>query len=169
VGNYRGRTGEIHIPAELDGIVTAVFGLDNRKLVKRRPIKKRRTSLDLATRAEASRAWFFPAELATIYSFPAGDGQGQTVGLLEFGGGYFASDLATFCQDAGVSVPTVQAISVNNTPTNQKDGAEDEVMLDVEVVAGTVRRLPLWYSFPLSMRVAGSMLSTRRYMIRSFR
>jgi kumamolisin len=136
VGNYRGRTGEIHIPAELDGIVTAVFGLDNRKLVKRRPIKKRRTSLDLATRAEASRAWFFPAELATIYSFPAGAGQGQTVGLLEFGGGYFASDLATFCQDAGVSVPTVQAISVNNTPTNQKDGAEDEVMLDVEVVAG---------------------------------
>jgi kumamolisin len=135
-GNYRGRTGEIHIPAELDGIVTAVFGLDNRKLVKRRPIKKRRTSLDLATRAEASRAWFFPAELATIYSFPAGDGQGQTVGLLEFGGGYFASDLATFCQDAGVSVPTVQAVSVNNTPTNQKDGAEDEVMLDVEVVAG---------------------------------
>ena len=136
-GNYRGRTGEIHIPAELDGIITAVFGLDNRKLVKRRPIKKRRTSLDLATRAEASRAWFFPAELATIYSFPAGDGQGQTVGLLEFGGGYFASDLATFCQDAGVSVPTVQAVSVNNTPTNQKDGDEDEVMLDVEVVAGT--------------------------------
>ncbi len=135
-GNYRGRTGEIHIPAELDGIVTAVFGLDNRKLVKRRPIKKRRTSLDLATRAEASRAWFFPADLATIYSFPAGDGQGQTIGLLEFGGGYFASDLATFCQDAGVSAPTVQAISVNNTPTNQKDGAEDEVMLDVEVVAG---------------------------------
>jgi kumamolisin len=135
-GNYRGRTGEIHVPAALDGIVTAVFGLDNRKLVKRRPITKKRTSLDLATRAEASRAWFFPAELATIYSFPAGDGQGQTVGLLEFGGGYFASDLATFCKDAGVSVPTVQAVSVNNTPTNQKDGAEDEVMLDVEVVAG---------------------------------
>ena len=135
-GNYRGRTGEIHVPAALDGIVTAVFGLDNRKLVKRRPIRKRATSLDLATRAEASRSWFFPAELATIYSFPAGDGQGQTVGLLEFGGGYFASDLTTFCQDAGVSVPTVQAISVNNTPTNQKDGAEDEVMLDVEVVAG---------------------------------
>ena len=135
-GNYRGRKGVIHIPAELDGIITAVFGLDNRKLVKRRPIRKRATSLDLATRAEASRSWFFPAELAAIYSFPAGDGQGQTVGLLEFGGGYFSSDLGTFCQNAGVSVPSVRAVSVNNTPTDSKDGAEGEVMLDVEVVAG---------------------------------
>lgn len=135
-GNYRGRKGDIHIPAELEGIVTAVFGLDNRKLVKRRPLRRRVTSLDLATRAAAARAWFYPAELATIYSFPAGNGQGQTVGILEFGGGYFPADLATFCQNAGVSVPTVKAVSVNNTPTNQKDGAEGEVMLDVEVVAG---------------------------------
>lgn len=135
-GNYRGRKGNIHIPLGLDGIVTAVFGLDNRKLVKRRPLRRRTTSLDLATRAAASRAWFYPAELATIYSFPAGNGSGQTVGLLEFGGGYFPSDLATFCQNAGVSVPTVRTVSVNNTPTDQKDGAEGEVMLDVEVVAG---------------------------------
>jgi kumamolisin len=135
-GNYRGRKGNIHIPAELEGIVTAVFGLDNRKLVKRRPLRRRVTSLDLATRAAAARAWFYPAELATIYSFPAGNGKGQTVGILEFGGGYFPADLATFCQNAGVSVPTVKTVSVNNTPTNQKDGAEGEVMLDVEVVAG---------------------------------
>jgi kumamolisin len=58
------------------------------------------------------------------------------VGLLEFGGGYFADDLATFCQNANVPVPAVTAISVNNTPTNQRDGAEGEVMLDVEVIAG---------------------------------
>ncbi len=29
-GSYRGRTGPVHIPTELDGIVTAVLGLDNR-------------------------------------------------------------------------------------------------------------------------------------------
>ena len=135
-GNYRGRKGELRVPAELKDIIVAVLGLDNRKMVKRRPIRKRKASLNLAGRAAASRTWFFPAELATIYSFPAGDGQGQTVGLLEFGGGFFADDLATFCQNANVAVPTVKTVSVNNTPTNQRDGAEGEVMLDVEVVAG---------------------------------
>lgn len=135
-GNYRGRKGDLRVPAELKDIIVAVLGLDNRKMVKRRPMRKRKTSLDLADRAAASRTWFFPGELATIYSFPAGDGRGQTVGLLEFGGGFFADDLATFCQNANVGVPTVKPVSVNNTPTNQRDGSEGEVMLDVEVVAG---------------------------------
>lgn len=135
-GNYRGRKGDLHVPAELAGIIVAVFGVDNRKLVKRRPLRRRTSALDLAQRAAASRSWFFPAELATIYDFPAGDGQGQTVGLLEFGGGFFADDLATFCQNANVAAPTVKPVSVNNAPTNQRDGAEGEVMLDVEVVAG---------------------------------
>ena len=135
-GNYRGRKGDLHVPAELAGIILAVFGLDNRRMTKRRPMRRRTTALSLAHRGAASRSWFYPAELATIYSFPEGDGQGQTVGLLEFGGGYFADDLATFCQNANVAVPTVKPVSVNNTPTNQRDGAEGEVMLDVEVVAG---------------------------------
>jgi kumamolisin len=135
-GNYRGRKGDLRVPAELKDIIVAVLGLDNRRMVKRRPICRRRTALNLADRAAASRTWFFPAELASIYSFPAGDGEGQTVGLLEFGGGYFADDLATFCKNANVAIPTVKTVSVNNTPTNQRDGAEGEVMLDVEVVAG---------------------------------
>jgi len=135
-GNYRGRKGDLRVPVELQEIVVGVFGLDNRKMVKRRPIHRRRVSLNLAERAAASRTWFFPAELATIYSFPAGNGQGQTVGLLEFGGGYFPDDLSTFCKDANVNVPVVRTVSVNNTPTNAKDGAEGEVMLDIEVVAG---------------------------------
>ena len=135
-GNYRGRKGDLRLPAELAGIVVAVFGLDNRKMVKRRPLRKRPASLDMAQVAAASRSWFYPAELASIYAFPDGTGQGQTVGLLEFGGGYFPGDLATFCQNANVSVPTVRTVSVNNTSTNAKDGAEGEVMLDVEVVAG---------------------------------
>ena len=135
-GNYRGRTGDLSVPAELGGIVVGVYGLDNRKMVKRRPLRRRVTSLDMAQRAASNRAWFFPAELASIYAFPDGDGKGQTVGLLEFGGGFFSDDLTTFCQNASVAVPAVQAVSINNTPTNQRDGAEGEVMLDVEVVAG---------------------------------
>jgi len=135
--NYRGRRGNLHVPAELEGVVVGVFGLDTRRMVKMRPRRKRPRSLDLARRRAAARSWFFPAELATIYHFPDGDGAGQTVGLLEFGGGYFEADLVTFCQNANIQkIPTVRTVSVNNSPTDQRDGAEGEVMLDVEVVGG---------------------------------
>src|SRR5205823_5271157 len=33
---YRGRSGVLHVPAELSSIVVGVFGLDNRKVIKRR-------------------------------------------------------------------------------------------------------------------------------------
>ena len=56
--------------------------------------------------------------------------------LLEFGGGVFPSDLAAFCKQANISVPKVVPISVDGTPTSAKDGAEGEVMLDIEVIAG---------------------------------
>jgi kumamolisin len=132
-GNYRGRVGEIHIPAELKGIVQAVLGLDNRRVARRKPPIPDQRRFDLAN---AMPHLWQPAELASRYNFPPGDGTGQTIGLLEFGGGYFASDLAAFCQTAKVAVPQVTPVSVDGTPTNAHDGAEGEVMLDVEVVAG---------------------------------
>ena len=82
-------------------------------------------------------AWYMASELAAHYNFPPGDGSGQTVGLLEFGGGYFADDLAQYCSLANMPAPPkVTVISTDGTPTDNTDGAEAEVMLDVEVVAG---------------------------------
>ena len=81
-------------------------------------------------------SWYKPAELATHYNFPRGDGQGQVAAVFEFGGGYFPDDLQTFCDSVGVPVPSVTAISVDGTSTAAKDGAEGEVMLDIEVIAG---------------------------------
>ncbi|HTL16920.1 MAG TPA: S53 family peptidase [Patescibacteria group bacterium] len=131
-GGYRGRTGDVHVPTELDGIVEGVFGLDTRRVARRR-----RQAADHALAASHNpSAWYKPAELAKHYNFPAGDGSGQTIGILEFGGGYFPSDLQGFCQLAGVQFPTVKTISVDGTSTSRKDGAEGEVMLDIEVVAG---------------------------------
>jgi kumamolisin len=134
-GDYRGRTGPLHVPSELDGIVVGVFGLDTRPVVKPRRVASGPRATSLAK--QSSHPWFFPAELAKIYQFPPGDGAGQTIALLEFGGGYFPDDLATFCQAAGVSPPpNVTVVSVDHASTKRKDGAEGEVMLDVEVVAG---------------------------------
>lgn len=75
-------------------------------------------------------------QLAEIYQFPAGDGTGQTIGILEFGGGFLKDDLALYCKTVGVKVPNVVAVSVDNSPTNTDDDAAGEVMLDIEVIAG---------------------------------
>jgi kumamolisin len=134
-GSYRGRVGRVHIPVALQDIVQGVFGLDNRQVARRRRQPVRDNSN--ARLASVPSAWYLPSQLAAHYNFPPGDGSGQTVGLLEFGGGYFPSDLQQFCTLANIPTPpTVTPVSTDGTPTNSKDGAEGEVMLDIEVVAG---------------------------------
>ena len=137
-GNYRGRVGAVSVPPEVKDIVQAVFGLDNRRVARRRRHPVHELSKSKTLRIPAS--WYVPSQLAAHYNFPAGDGSGQAVGLLEFGGGYFPSDLQGFCKLADVSsMPTVVAVSTDGTATNSRDGAEGEVMLDVEVVAQSPR------------------------------
>jgi kumamolisin len=133
-GNYRGRVGAVSVPAEVKDVVQGVFGLDNRRVARRRRHPVHELSKSKTLRIPSS--WYIPSQLATHYNFPTGDGSGQAVGLLEFGGGYFPSDLQEFCNLADVSVPTVVAVSTDGTATNAKDGAEGEVMLDIEVIAG---------------------------------
>lgn len=127
-GTYRQRTGEVHIPPALAGIVTGVFGLDDRPQAK--PHFRRRA-------AAAAAGGLSPLAVGKAYSFPATQtGKGQVIGLIELGGGYKASDLATYFQKLGVSAPTVVAVGVDggtNAPTGSLAGADAEVGLDIEV------------------------------------
>lgn len=132
---YRGRVGAVHVPAEVKDIVTGVFGLDNRRVARRRR-KHPAATPSRHARPTASSSPYIPSQLAKHYNFPPGDGTGQTVAVFEFAGGFFANDLKTFCHKAGVAVPTVKAISVDGTSTSKHDGTEGETMLDVEILAG---------------------------------
>ncbi len=134
-GNYRGRVGYLFVPDALKDIVQGVFGLDNRRTVRRRRQPVRVTGVRQAL-SSSPPTWYVPQQFGTHYHFPSGDGTGQTVGILEFGGGYFPGDLSRFCEKASVSIPKVTPISTDGTSTESKDGAEGEVMLDIEVVAG---------------------------------
>jgi len=104
-GTYRGRTGFIQIPAGLAHVVEGVFGLDNR------PVAKRGSS---SPKSAGSPRAFNGAELAKIYNFPKGfDGSGQTIGIIELGGGFQPSDLNTYFSGIGLSIPTVIPVSVD--------------------------------------------------------
>ena len=132
-GDYRGRVGHVHVPRQVKDIVQGVFGLDNRRVANR---KKSYASAQARHAGVIPASWYTSAQLAARYQFPPGDGSGQAVGLLEFGGGYFESDLQRFCTLADIPMPDVVTVSTDGTSTSARDGAEGEVMLDVEVIAG---------------------------------
>jgi len=130
-GTFRGREGPVYLPAELDGVVVAVLGLDNRP--QSRPHFRRMSKV----RAAAPAVAFTPLQLASIYGFPAGTGAGECVAIIELGGGFSSQDLATYFSGLGVPAPNVVAVSVDhaaNQPTGNPDGPDGEVMLDIEVV-----------------------------------
>jgi kumamolisin len=83
---------------------------------------------------------YSPNQVADIYQFPAGTtGAGQTIAIIELGGGFSASDLDIYFSSLGTPAPSVTAISVDgasNAPTPGSHGADMdiEVALDIEVI-----------------------------------
>jgi kumamolisin len=144
-GTYRGRTGPVQIPEQLDGIVEAVLGLDNRPQARAHfRMKAAGGKVPAGARrsrpARAGAASFTPVRLASLYGFPSGDGKGETIALIELGGGYRPQDIRTYFAGLGLSAPAVTAVSVDhgaNQPSGDPNGADGEVMLDIEV-AGAI-------------------------------
>ena len=136
-GTYRGRTGPVHIPAELDGIVEAVLGLDNRPQARPHFRMKTGKARRRSRPAQAAATSFTPVQLAALYDFPQGDGKGECIALIELGGGYRPQDIQSYFAGLGLSAPAVTAVSVDqgaNQPTGDPNGPDGEVMLDIEVV-----------------------------------
>jgi kumamolisin len=137
--SYRGRTGPVHLPDELTDIVESVHGLDNRDQAKPHFRLVQKGHLSPRTRARAKTLQ--PTDVATAYSFPTATGAGQTIALIELGGGYRTSDLNSYFAKAKAS-PKVSSVSVHgatNHPTGNPDGPDGEVVLDIEV-AGAIAK-----------------------------
>jgi kumamolisin len=135
IGRYRGRTGPINVPDELQGVVTAVLGLDDRP--QARPHFRIRPPFHPA---QAPAETFTPVRMASLYNFPAGDGSGQCVGIIELGGGYRTADLQAYFKSLGVPMPTVVSVPVDqadNAPSGDPSGPDGEVTLDIEI-AGAI-------------------------------
>ncbi|HWY57054.1 MAG TPA: S53 family peptidase [Terriglobales bacterium] len=133
-GSYRGRTGPVHIPPELQDVIEGVFGLDNRPQAKPHFRRRQRAG----ARANAVNLSYTPTQLATLYDYPTGvDGSGECIAIIELGGGYNAADLSTYWNQLNLAkTPTVSAVSVgngSNNPTGDPSGPDGEVMLDIEV------------------------------------
>jgi kumamolisin len=139
---HRARAGELHVPTSLDGIVVAVLGLDSRPQAR----------AHVRAHAEAARpAGFDVPSLATAYDFPAGtDGTGQVAAIIELGGGFGQADLDAYFSGLNIPTPTVTAVGVDggqNVAGQAPDGADGEVLLDIEVLGALAPKAQLLVYF----------------------
>jgi kumamolisin len=136
--SYRGRTGPVHIPAILKDIITGVFGLDTRPqarpmfhILKREGKVINPKDADISYNADA---------VGKVYKYPRDvNGAGQSIALIELGGGYRNTDLQIYFDKLGLMLPIITSISVDgatNAPSSP-DSADGEVALDIEV-AGAI-------------------------------
>jgi hypothetical protein len=126
---YRGYDGPVRVPANLGDIVEGVFGLDNRQLGRPAIVS-----------ADATPAIppLTPPDVARLYQFPTLSATGQTIGIIEFGGGYQLSDVQDYFNNVvNLPVPSVTSVSVGGATNSPGGGADIEVILDI-CVAGSV-------------------------------
>jgi kumamolisin len=145
---YRVREGSITLPSDLVGPVQAVLGLDNRPQAQphfRVLGEAGDISANIAQaggfahpHASGGNTSYTPPQVAALYQFPPNaSATGQTIGIIELGGGYKTADLTAYFKSLGQKTPSVSAILVDggkNAPTNA-NSADGEVMLDIEVAA----------------------------------
>jgi kumamolisin len=151
-GQIRGRDGALMVPKELDGLITGVYGLDQRRMAHRH------SGLAVAGGMHPLK----PADLMRLYNFPDGDGHNRAIAIAEFGQSlgnnqvlppaYIASDVTAFCQSQGVTPPNVNIVSVGLSPLNQQQfetfmgqlpkqfadllfAQTAETMMDVQIIA----------------------------------
>ena len=126
---FRAREGMLSVPADVAASVTAVLGLDTRPIATP---KLRRTS--------RATGGFLPNHVGAIYGFPQGAtvGKGQTIAIIELGGGFVASDTSAAFAAMKLPPPVVTAVGVSggtNDPATDPN-ANGEVALDIQVAGG---------------------------------
>jgi hypothetical protein len=133
---HRGFEGPAHLPTKLIGVVTAVIGLDDRRLG---------VPAGTGSGDPPGAQYLSPATIAQNYNFPTNKAAGQTIGIFEGGGAaYLHSDITKYIQSlpggAALPLPNLADISLNssNNPalvTNPPTGSVFECTIDVAIAA----------------------------------
>ena len=138
---YQGHDEEVTLPADLEGIVTGVFGLDTHPAARRPSRLTHGMSSGSITPPPVTSSTRKPAEFADLYKFPRNtSGNGECIGLLEFGGGFRLRELKSYFKSIGMKAPTliVREVSPGANRPQGKQGTlnpDSEVYLDIEVAA----------------------------------
>lgn len=124
-GSYRATIGTASVPDELKEIVQSALGLNTRPCAKRRKVHHENTVKPYWTVREMANAYGFPADFKA---------EGQSLALIELGGGYHEEDLQQFFSDLGMPMPLVRWIAVDGV--QNLPASPDEIRQFLEVVEG---------------------------------
>ncbi len=127
------------IPAELKGVM-GVFGLSDKPVAKR-PSRRTFPPEESMTPPPVNATTRRPKEFRKLYEFPKNArGKGQSIGVLEFGGGFSRARLRTYLDRLGVALPRLIVREIppgGNRPLNRPGTLtpDAEVYMDLEVLA----------------------------------
>jgi len=125
---YHSATAPPRLPTELAPDVEAVVGLNTRPLLSPRFLKNHAT----ATESRALEV----TQVASLYNFPPdADGKGETIAIMEFGGGFNQADIDAYFSSRKLPTPKITIVSVDNAANSPGSGADvdGEVALDIEI------------------------------------
>ncbi|MHB2016448.1 MAG: S53 family peptidase [Candidatus Xenobia bacterium] len=133
-GIYRGYDGNVKLPKSLAANTMAVLGLDNHPIARPHFVIGKKS----AKPGDMGPNGYLPTDVAALYNFPKGtDGTGQTIAIIELGGGYKDDDLNNYFKKLGIPKPNITSVGVDggaNTPAGDPNSADGEVDLDIENV-----------------------------------
>jgi kumamolisin len=132
-GKYRGHDGSVGLPHALAEIVETVSGLDNRQVPAKHYAARHRPA---GSDDPPNTKPLTPVQVAQLYSFPAGNGAGQTIGIYEMqteegSAGYTPQDLALTmnAMDGHLTPPTPIDVAVDGV--GNAGVSDGETVLDI--------------------------------------
>jgi kumamolisin len=120
--SYRTANGSVSVPRELGSIVQSVLGLNTRPCAKRRRVHHQNTLKPYWTVREMAKAYGFPTALAAT---------GQSIALVELGGGYHEEDLQEFFAAVKMPMPQVRTVPVDGVQNSPASADQIQQFLDV--------------------------------------
>jgi kumamolisin len=127
-GPFRARAGALTAPADVVAVIEAVLGLDQRPVATPKLVRLAKPH---------ATSGHLPNAITALYGFPktTGSGKGQTIAIIELGGGVSSADTAVAFAAMKLPPPKVVAVGVDgalNQP-GKDTNADGEVALDVQV------------------------------------
>lgn len=144
-GNYYHYMEESNIvlPDEIKGLVVGILGHDTRQRHRRHNTFS--TQLEKQYKDSVT-----PSEVAKAYNFPTTSlGEGQTIAILELGGGYQTKALQHYFSEMGIeSIPNIRRFTVDGAQNNTSAPATEEIYLDIEIIASIARKadIQVWFT-----------------------
>lgn len=132
-GPFHSHNNAPSVPKGIGKDIDGVLGLDDRKIAEPHIVMPPPPEGGFQPRGLFSG--YIPTQVAEAYNFPKESmGKGQSVAIIELGGGLDFKDNAQYYKAHNLKLPEINVITVNGAENKTGSGADGEVALDSQVI-----------------------------------